>query len=95
MNTDNVLHKQNDRRGIFYLKQGDMTIAELTYSLEDGVMTIDHTEVQPEHEGKGIGGKMIEESYAFAKANNYKVNPLCPFAEVIFDRNEEWSDVRV
>ena len=95
MNTDNVLHKQNDRRGIFYLKQGDMTIAELTYSLEDGVMTIDHTKVQPEHEGKGIGGKMIEESYAFAKANNYKVNPLCPFAEVIFDRNEEWSDVRV
>ena len=72
MNTDNIQHKQNDRRGIFFLKQGEQTIAELTYSLEDDVMTIDHTEVQPEHENQGLGGKMIEESYAYAKANNLK-----------------------
>lgn len=95
MDTDNIIHKQNDRRGIFYIKQGDQTIAELTYSLEDNVMVIDHTEVQPEHENKGIGSQMIEESYAFAKANNYKINPLCPFAEVVFDRHEEWNAVRV
>lgn len=95
MNLDNILHKQNDRRGIFYLKNDSHTIAELTYSLEDGVMIIDHTEVQPEYENNGIGAKMIEECYAFAKANNLKVNPLCPFAEVVFDRHEEWSDVRV
>ncbi len=95
MNTDSIQHKQNDRRGIFFLKHGDQTIAELTYSLDDKVMTIDHTETNPEHEGKGIGAKMVEESYAFAKANNYKINPLCPFAEVIFDRNQDWSDVRV
>ncbi|SCY40474.1 hypothetical protein SAMN05192588_2702 [Nonlabens sp. Hel1_33_55] len=95
MNTDNIQHKQNDRRGIFFLKQGEQTIAELTYSLEDDVMTIDHTEVQPEHENQGLGGKMIEESYAYAKANNLKINPLCPFAEVVFDQHEEWSDVRI
>lgn len=95
MNTDTIQHKENDRRGIFYIKQGDQTIAELTYSLEDNVMVIDHTEVQPEHENKGIGSQMIEESYAFAKANNYKINPLCPFAEVVFDRHEEWNAVRV
>lgn len=95
MNLDNIIHKQNDRRGIFFLKHGDQTIAELTYSLEDGVMTIDHTEVEPDHENKGIGGKLVEESYAFAKANDLKINPLCPFAEVVFDRHEDWSAVRV
>jgi hypothetical protein len=95
MQKDSIIHKQNDRRGIFFLKQGDQTIAELTYSLEDGVMTIDHTETNPEHEGQGIGSKMVEKSYVFAKANDLKIHPLCPFAEVMFDRNEEWSDVRV
>ncbi|WP_194850254.1 GNAT family N-acetyltransferase [Nonlabens antarcticus] len=95
MSNDSIQHKHNDRRGIFFLKEDDQTIAELTYSLEDGVMTIDHTETNPSHEGKGLGGKMVEESYAFAKANNLKINPLCPFAEVMFDRNPEWSAVRV
>ena len=95
MQTDSIQHKQNDRRGIFFLNENDQLIAELTYSLDDDVMTIDHTETNPEHEGKGIGARMVEESYAFAKANNYKINPLCPFAEVVFDRHEEWKDVRV
>ena len=95
MEINDIQHKQNDRRGIFFLKHGDQTIAELTYSLNDDVMIVDQTETQPEHEGKGIGAKMVEESYAFAKANNFKINPLCPFAEVVFDRHDDWSDVRV
>ena len=95
MDTNDIQHKQNDRRGIFFLKHDNSTIAELTYSLNDGIMIIDHTETSPEHENQGIGAKMVEESYAFAKANNYKINPLCPFAEVVFDRHEEWKDVRV
>ncbi len=95
MATNNIQHKHNDCRGIFFLKQEDSTIAELTYSLENDVMTIDHTETNPEHEGQGIGASLVEESYAFAKANNFKINPLCPFAEVVFDRHESWSDVRI
>jgi predicted GNAT family acetyltransferase len=95
MELDDIQHKHNDRRGIFYYKPSDQTIAELTYSLNDGTMVIDHTEVQPEHEGQGMGAKMVEKSYAYAKENNYKVNPLCPFAEVVFDRHDDWSDLRV
>ncbi|AZQ42861.1 GNAT family N-acetyltransferase [Nonlabens ponticola] len=95
MKLDDIQHKQNDRRGIFYYKKEDHTVAELTYSLEDDVMVIDHTEVDTKLEGKGMGAKMVEKSYAFAKANNYKINPLCPFAEVVFDRNPDWSSVRV
>ena len=95
MNKESVQHKENDRRGIFFIKESDQTIAELTYSLENKVMTIDHTETNPEHEGQGIGTLLIEKSYSYAKEHGLKINPLCPFAEVVFDRNEEWNDVRV
>ncbi len=92
----NIHHKENDSRGIFYMKNDDdKTFAELTYSLQDNVMTIDHTEVDKDQEGKGLGSKLIEESVAFAKANHRKINPLCPFAEVLFDKHREWSDLRV
>ncbi|MBF4985955.1 N-acetyltransferase [Nonlabens mediterrranea] len=90
-----IQHKQNDKRGIFYMKKDNNTIAELTYTLENQIMTIDHTEVNPSMEGNGLGSKLIEASYAFAKAENLKINPLCPFAEVVFDRHSDWSDTRV
>ena len=90
-----VQHNENETRGIFYIKQDENTIAELTYSINDDVMVIDHTEVQPEHEGKGLGSQLVSESYDFAKKNNRKIDPLCPFAEVVFDRNDQWNDVRV
>lgn len=90
-----IQHNQNETRGIFYMKKKDQTIAELTYTLENDIMTIDHTEVNPSMEGNGLGGKLVSASYAFAKAEHLKINPLCPFAEVVFDRNPDWNDTRV
>lgn len=90
-----IQHKQNDKRGIFFMKENERTVAELTYTLENNIMTIDHTEVHPSMEGNGLGGQLVEASYAFAKAEHLKINPLCPFAEVMFDRHSEWSDTRI
>jgi predicted GNAT family acetyltransferase len=90
-----IKHKENDTRGIFYMKKDDKTFAELTYNLENDVMTIDHTEVRPDLEGNGYATQLTEEIVAFAKAKHRKINPLCPFAEVLFDRREEWNDLRV
>lgn len=94
MNHD-IKHKEINDRGIFYINENDKKIAELTYSLEDNVMTIDHTGVNPSHEGKGIGTKITKHAVQFARENDRKLNPLCPFAEVLFDQHEEWSDLRV
>jgi hypothetical protein len=48
MQTDqSYTNKTTDEVDIFFWSKGDQTIAELTYSSEDGVMTIDHTETNP------------------------------------------------
>ena len=91
-----IKHKESESRGIFYIHdEEDKKIAELTYSLENDVMTIDHTEVDPSKEGKGLGTKIVQYSVEFARENNRKINPLCPFAEVLFDKHEDWNDLRV
>lgn len=90
-----VEHTNNENRGIFFIKNDGKTVASLTYSLQDNLMTIDHAEVQPAHEGKGLGAKLVEESYHYAVQHSYKVNPLCPFTEVVYDNNPSWSHVRV
>ncbi|MGB3592199.1 MAG: GNAT family N-acetyltransferase [Nonlabens sp.] len=90
-----ILHKETSDRGVFYVKESDRTVAELTYSLNGDTMVIDHTEVNPQIEGKGIGTRLTETAVAFAREKNRKINPLCPFVEVLFDRNSQWSDLRV
>ncbi|MEN8817372.1 MAG: GNAT family N-acetyltransferase [Nonlabens sp.] len=90
-----IQHNENDSRGIFYMKEADKKIAELTYSIKENVMNIDHTEVNRDQEGKGLGTQLVTKSYEFAKENDRKIDPLCPFAEVLFDKNESWSDVRI
>jgi len=44
-------------------------------------------------EGKGLASLLLKRSVEYARENNYKINPLCPFAEVQFDEHKEYRDV--
>jgi len=54
---------------------------------------IDHTEVEPEFNGKGVGKELVYQAVEFARENNLKIIPLCPFAAATFKKNEEIRDV--
>lgn len=54
---------------------------------------IDHTEVEPEFNGKGVGKQLVYKAVEFARENNLKIIPLCPFATATFKKNEEIRDV--
>jgi len=90
-----IKHKESNSRGMFYIENEKGLIAELTYiKKEDNILTIDHTEVKREMENQGIGSSLIKESVEYARKNNLKIAPLCPFAEVQFDMNKSYEDVR-
>ena len=91
-----IKHKESESRGMFYIENEKGLVAELTYRKnDDNVLVIDHTEVKREMENQGIGSKLIAESVEYARKNNFKIDPLCPFAEVKFDQNKSYSDVRI
>lgn len=66
----------------------------MTYSVAgENKIIIDHTEVFPEFNGKGIGKKLVLEGVKYARENNLKIIPLCPFAKALFMKLPEVQDV--
>ena len=90
----NIQHKEREDRGVFDMKGDNGIISELAYSKDrDSVITIDHTETKIPEEGKGFASRLVAHNVDFARERGLKINPLCPFAEVQFDRNPDYKDV--
>lgn len=71
------------------------TAGAMSYSKAgDDKIIIDHTEVNPQFNGKGVGKQLVLEAVKFARENNIKIMPLCPFAKSVFDKNPDLGDVR-
>jgi predicted GNAT family acetyltransferase len=66
----------------------------MTYSRAgDSLIIIDHTEVSDKLRGQGAGKKLVLARGEYARKNNLKILPLCPFAKATFDRTPEIHDV--
>ena len=92
----NIEHEPGDNKGRFVAKEDDTELGEMTYSVRDtGRITIDHTEGFPGSEGKGVGMKLLDAAIVFARKQNLRITPVCPFALKMMDRKkEEYVDIR-
>lgn len=89
-----IQHKLIGGKGMFYIGQDGHIIAELVYTKpSEDKMIIEHTEVDPSLEGKGIGKQLVETAVEYARTHQLKVIPLCPFAKALFDRRKDLHDV--
>ena len=64
-----------------------------TYRLAPGVIIFVHTEVIPELEGQGLGGKLVRHALDDARARELAVRPLCPFVGAFIEDNPEYADL--
>lgn len=84
--------RDNPERRRFEVDLGDsMAIAE--YTLPKGIIMFTHTEVPPEHEGKGIGSALIRASLKAARERGLKVIPICPFFAAYIQKHAEEQDL--
>jgi len=89
-----IQHAETETKGAFYIIDNGEKAAELTYSKAGSErIIIDHTEVSDHFRGKGLGKNLVFEAVEFARKNNLKVLPLCPYARSVFSRNKELYDV--
>lgn len=69
--------------------------AVLTFSRANPQLVIaDHTGTPDSMRGMGAAKALVERLVADARAEGFKVMPLCPFVKAQFDRNPGWSDLR-
>ena len=92
MITINQINRET--KGFFEAKEHDKKAGLMTYSWAgENLFIIDHTEVSPDFNGKGVGKKMVLAAVDFARKENKKIIPLCPFAKSVFDKTPEFRDV--
>jgi predicted GNAT family acetyltransferase len=88
---DNV--RDNAERQRFELDlDGHTAFAE--YRRADGLLTIKHTEVPKELNGRGIGSRLVRGMLDIARSQGLKVRPLCPFVASYMDKHAEYADLR-
>jgi predicted GNAT family acetyltransferase len=90
----NIQRIEHGSKGAFIIKENNERLAEMTYSKAgDSLIIIDHTEVSDALRGKGAGKQLVTAAVDYARANQLKILPLCPFAKAVFDKTPEFSDV--
>ncbi|MBO9585211.1 MAG: N-acetyltransferase [Flavobacterium sp.] len=82
------------KRGYFEAIEDGKEAGKMTYTWAgDSKFIIDHTEVSPDFNGKGVGKKLVMAAVDYARTNNLKIIPLCPFAKSVFEKVPEIHDV--
>ena len=92
---DYTIHReQGPASGRYVIALAPGVEAEMTYRKSgDRPMIIDHTGVPPEFEGRGIALRLVKASIEDARAEGFKIKPVCPYVVVQFRRHPEWSDL--
>ena len=68
--------------------------AELTLSIASPTLRIaDHTSVPDNVRGTGVGRALVQRLVDDARAEGFKVVPLCPYVNAERRRHSEWADV--
>ena len=89
-----IQQKETEHKGSFYVANGDKVLAEMVYTMASPTkMIVEHTEVNDELRGKNVGKQLVEHMVEYARVNNIKVIPLCPFTNSVFKKKPEFSDV--
>lgn len=91
-----VKHTNDGKRGSFeaFVDGTHAGLMTYTWAGEDRFI-IDHTEVEEEYNGKGVGKEMLYSAVDFAREQGKTIIPLCPFAKATFQKHEEIQDVLV
>ncbi len=64
-------------------------------SADETKMILHHTEVNDAYRGQGIGKIILMKIVEFARENNIKIIPRCPYAKSVFDKTESIRDVLI
>lgn len=80
--------------GHFMYKEGEMKLGEMLVKISGKMLTVFHTEVIPEAEGKGIAKTLLEEMVDYSRKNGLKVIAFCPYVLAQFKRHpEQYADI--
>lgn len=89
-----ILLNEDSSKGFAMARENNKRVGMMTYSIASPeLIIIDHTDVEPEYNGKGVGKKMLYKIVEMARHKNIKIIPLCPFAAAMFKKSGDIKDI--
>lgn len=89
-----IKHNETERGGEFVIEENGNRAAEMTYTKAgENKISIDHTFVEHDFRGEGIAKDLVAEGVKYARENNLKIIPLCPYAKTTIEKTPEFQDV--
>ena len=88
--TSEVVHNEGQSR--FELHVGDV-LCVVDYRRTPDKLIIYHTEVPPPFERRGLAARMTRAALDFARSQNLKVEPRCPYTAAFMQKHPEYADL--
>jgi uncharacterized protein len=85
-----VVHNEAENR--FEIALGS-ELALLTYRRRPECIVYNHTEVPREFEGRGIAAKLTRAGLDYARSQNLRVVPTCPYTADFIRKHSEYQDL--
>ena len=90
--TDEIIREQGPTKGRYLIRRNGEE-AELTYSVTSPTLIIaDHTGMPDSFRGIGAGLALVTRMVADARAEGFRIMPLCPFVNAQRKKHPEWAD---
>jgi predicted GNAT family acetyltransferase len=90
-----TLETIDDRHGRYVARvDGKAGEAELTFTWRgERLLSADHTGTPEALRGMGLARALIERLVADARAQGFKIIPLCPYIRAKYEEHPEWQEV--
>ncbi|RBY89732.1 GNAT family N-acetyltransferase [Blastococcus sp. TF02A-30] len=80
-------------KGRFEIRQGERVVGLASYHVDNGQMTLPHTEVDPSVGGQGMGTKLVAGVLTAARERGLTVLPYCSFVRHYIQQHPEDLDL--
>ena len=84
---------RNDAKSRYEIEVDGRVAGIVVYRDGGDVLTMVHTEVGEEWEGKGVGSQLAQGALDDVRARGLKIRPLCPFIAAYVRRHPEYGDL--
>ena len=85
--------RNNETAHRYELVLDDEVAGELLYRRNGEVVTLIHTEIAPQLEGRGLGEQLVADVLDDIRAQGLHIVPLCPFVAAYLRRHPEQASL--
>lgn len=89
-----IQRTEEGHRGAWFSQSDGARVAETTFTrVNPSLVTIDHTEVADSLRGQGTARQLLDAAVKWARENDTKFIPVCPYVKAQFDKDPSIHDV--